>query len=128
MRLDTVAVLSGMGADRAPIRRRRRIDGRTKTARRVRQLVADYSKRLGEIAADSIVAADIAKLAEHEALAEDLRGAALRRETIDRVVLNDHERYARRLRVSLGLDRPPEPPLPPSYQDWKRKQEAASHD
>jgi hypothetical protein len=51
--------------------------------RRIRELTAGYTKRLNTLADDPIVRTDVARLAEHEALAGDLRAAALRREPID---------------------------------------------
>jgi hypothetical protein len=120
MPLDTPLVPPRYGADTTPAGRRiKRVDGRTRSARRVKQLIAGYAKRLDRIAVDPIVAADIAKLAEHEALAEDLRAAALRREPIDHTILNQHERAVRRLRTALALDRLPELP-PPSLDSYRR--------
>jgi hypothetical protein len=51
-----------------------------RTARRVKQLVAGYSRRLGGLACDPVVHTDIVKLAEHEAVAEELRGYPLTHE------------------------------------------------
>jgi hypothetical protein len=116
---DTAAVPSGSGANSVSTTRRKRVDGRTRSARRVKQLIAGYAKRLDRIAVDPIVAADIAKLAEHEALAEDLRAAALRREPIDHTILNQHERAVRRLRTALALDRLPELPPAPSLDSYR---------
>jgi hypothetical protein len=82
-------------------------------ARRIKQLVAGYSARLGDIAADPTVRTDVLRLAELEALCELHRAAALRCEPVDLAVVNRLEGTARRLRRSLGLDTPPpEPPLP----------------
>ena len=85
------AIPSQYSADIAPVRRRIvRVDCRSNAARRVKQLISAYGRRLGDLAADPIVAADIAKLAEHEALAENLRGHALNRLPVDYAVLNHH--------------------------------------
>ena len=128
MPLDTALVPPRYSTAATPVgRRNKRLDGRSKPARRVKQLIVGYAKRLDRIAVDPIVAADIAKLAEHEALAEDLRAAALRREPIDHTILNQHERAVGRLRTALGLDRPPEAPPPPPLDSYRRvRQEEAS--
>ena len=122
----TVSIASRSGDDTVPMRRRiKRVDGRTRIARRIKTLIACYVRRLGDLAADPIVRADLSKLAEHEALAEDLRGMAVRRQHINHAVLNQHERAVRRLRAALALDRLPEPPPPPSLDSYRRaKQEA----
>ncbi len=128
MPLDTAAIPSGLCADRAPTRRRiARIDGRLRIAKHIKRLVVGYSERLGALAADPVIAADLLKLSEHEALAADLRGRALNHEPIDYAVLNQHERAVRRLRAALALDRLPEPPPPPPLDSYRRaKQGAAS--
>jgi hypothetical protein len=72
---------------------------------------ARYIRRLGDVANDPTVRGDIARLAEMETLAEDQRAAALRHEPVDLIGLNRLENTARRLRIALGLDKPPEPRL-----------------
>jgi hypothetical protein len=127
MPLDTATVLPRYGADSAPAsRRNKRVDGRTKTARRVKQLVAGYSRRLGDLACDPVVHTDIVKLAEHEAVAEELRGCLLRHESINHGVLNQHERAVRRLRTALALDRLPELPPAPSLDSYRRAKHGAT--
>jgi hypothetical protein len=131
MPLDTASVPLRSNAGRAATRRRiARIDGRLRIAKHVKRLVAGYSERLGALAADPVIAADLLRLSEHEALAADLRGRALNHEPVDYAVLNQHERAVRRLRTALSLDRLPEPPPPPTLGDlerrYKRKHEAAS--
>jgi hypothetical protein len=129
MPLDTAAVPPRYGVDSSPAgRRNKRVDGRTKTARRVKQLVAGYSRRLGGLACDPVVHTDVVKLAEHEAVAEELRGCLLRHEPIDHAVLNQQERAVRRLRTALALDRLPEPPPPPppSLDSYRRAKHGAT--
>jgi hypothetical protein len=110
------------GVDSAPARRQlKRIDGRFRLGRRVKQLVSAYGARLGSLAADPLVAADIGKLAEHEALGESLRGRALSGLPVDYAILNQHERAVRRLRIALGIDKPPDPPPPPSLAELRRR-------
>jgi hypothetical protein len=121
MPLDTASVPLRSDARRAPTRRRiARIDGRLRIAKHVKRLVAGYSERLGALAADPVIAADLLKLSEHEALAADLRGRALNHEPIDYAVLNQQERAVRRLRTALALDRLPEPLPPPSLDSYRR--------
>ena len=123
---DAAAIPSGLYAARAPTRRRTvRIDGRLRIAKHVKRLKAGYSERLGALAADPIIAADLLKLSEHEALAADLRGRALNHEPIDYAVLNQHERAVRRLRAALALDRLPEPPPSPSLDSYRRAKHEA---
>jgi hypothetical protein len=127
MPLDTATVPPRYGADTARASRRiKRVDGRTKTARRVKQLVVGYSRRLGDLACDPVVHTDIVKLAEHEAVAEELRGCLLRHESINYGVLNQHERALRRLRTALALDRLPEPSPPPSLDSYRRAKHGAT--
>jgi hypothetical protein len=52
------------------------------------------------------------RLAETETLIEELRAAALRRETVDLLALNRLEGTTRRMRAGLGLNVPPEAALP----------------
>ncbi len=126
MPLDTALAPPRSDAGRAPTRRRiARIDGRLRIAKHIKRLVAGYSERLGALAADPVIAADLLKLSEHEALAADLRGRALNHEPIDYAVLNQHERAVRRLRAALALDRLPEPPPLPSLNSYRRAKHGA---
>jgi hypothetical protein len=68
MPLDAVAIAERSNANSTPLVRRKRIDGRTKTARRIRQLAAEYAARLGHVASNPAVAADIQQLSELQAL------------------------------------------------------------
>lgn len=115
MPLDAVAIAERSNANSTPLVRRKRIDGRTKTARRIRQLAAEYAARLGHVASNPAVAADIQQLSELQALCEDRRGAALRCEPVDLEILNRIESRAYRLRVALGVAGPPPPPPPPNH-------------
>ena len=102
---------AGLRAGRSTARRR--LDGRSVEARRIKALVAGYSARLGDVAADPGVRSDIRRLAELEAICESRRAAALRREPIDLAVMVRLEGTIRRLRRGLRLDAPPpEAPLP----------------
>jgi hypothetical protein len=102
---------AGLRAGRSTARRR--LDGRSVEARRIKVLVAGYSARLGDVAADPGVRSDIRRLAELEAICESRRAAALRREPIDLAVMVRLEGTIRRLRRGLRLDAPPpEAPLP----------------
>jgi hypothetical protein len=97
----------------SPRRRRRRgpkprqpFDKRTLIGRRVQELVAVFSARIGPGAADPVTAAAIARAAETQALAESARARALRADatvTLDDVVrLNRLAEHAVR---ALRLDR-----------------------
>jgi hypothetical protein len=114
------SIAARSGADTAPLVRRKRVDGRTKAARRVRQLLADYERRLHliDIRLNPAVYATALKLAEMETLAEEHRGAALRHEPVDLAGLIRLENAARRLKVDLGLEGPPPPPPPPSLDEY----------
>jgi hypothetical protein len=91
---------------------RKRLDGRSHMARRIKQLMASYVARLGD-AADSAVRIDLRRLCELEAICEAHRAAALRQEPVDLAVTVRLEGCARRLRKALGLDKAPEgEPLP----------------
>jgi hypothetical protein len=111
--LSAASIATRSSGDIAPVRRRRkRIDGRFKPARRVKALAASYVERLGDVASDPIVQRDIVQLAETETLIEELRAAALRREPVDLLALNRLQGTARRMRIGLGLNAPLEPELP----------------
>jgi hypothetical protein len=126
MHADAPAISSGSDAGSTSIKRRKRVDGRTSAARRVKQLVVGYSARLGTVAADPTVSADILRLAETEVLCEDRRAAALRREPVDLAALNRLENTARRLRISLGLVGPPPPAPPMTLEEYERAKCGAS--
>jgi hypothetical protein len=103
-------------------RRIKRIDGRTKAARRVKQLIADYTRRLGLILIDKrydgTLYANVLRLAEMETLAETMRAAALNGEAVDIAGgLIRIENAVRRLKMDLGLEKPPPPPPSPATLD-----------
>ncbi len=127
MPADTAQTLASTAlTPRRVSRRNPRLDGRSRVARRIRQLVAEYNRRLGDAANDSMVRADIVRLAETEALIEDQRACALRHEPVDLAVLTRLENAARRWRRSLGLDGlPPEPP-PPTLESYLRAKAEAT--
>ena len=112
MPLEAVAVADRSDTNSTPLVRRKRIDGRTKTARRIQQLLADYGTRLHliDIRQQPTIYATALKLAELETLAETQRAAALRGEAVDLDGLVRLENAARRLKVDLGLEGPPPPP------------------
>ena len=120
---ETIATQSR--ADRTPAKPRsrvekRRYDGRSAQAVRVRSLIAGYVARLG-------VGADIERIrraAELQVIAEELRAAALRNEPIDRAALFKAEGYADRAVRALGLDRQPEPKRSALTEYLARKQGA----
>lgn len=92
-------------------RRKLRLDGRSRIAKRVRDLIADYTVRMADVHGVEVddnpsIRALIAKLAELETLCEVRRGAALRGEPVDLVQVVRLEGLARRLRKSLDLDGP----------------------
>ena len=109
---------------------RRRYDGRSSLAVRVRVLAKVYTERLGGAASDPAVAASIRRCAELEAIAEQLRADAIRTGNLDPFAMARAENLAARAKRALGLDKPPaEPPLPPapSLESYRRKQhESAS--
>ena len=112
MPLEAAAIADRSDANATPLVRRKRIDGRTKTARRIQQLLADYQTRLHviDICQQPTTYATALKLAELETLCETQRAAALRGEPVDMNGLVRLENAARRLKVDLGLEGPPPPP------------------
>jgi hypothetical protein len=81
MPAESAAVASEMPAPkrRNHRRARARFDGRLAIGRRVKQLVILFRERLnGDAANDPVLAAAVERAAELQALAEHLRGAALR--------------------------------------------------
>jgi hypothetical protein len=81
MPADSAAIASGTPAPkrRNHRRARTRFDGRLAIGRRVKQLVILFRERLnGDAANDPVLAAAVERAAELQALAEHLRGAALR--------------------------------------------------
>lgn len=113
---EAVAIADRSNTNSAPLTRRKRIDGRTKTARRIQQLLADYETRLHliDIRQQPTIYTTALKLAELETLAETQRATALRGEAIDLDGLVRLENAARRLKVDLGLEGPPPPPPLPA--------------
>jgi hypothetical protein len=116
MPLEATAVAYRSGTNSAPLIRRKRIDGRTKTARRIAELLADYASRLHlpSTKVKPTIHATALRLAELETLAETQRAAALRGEAVDLDGLVRLENAARRLKVDLGLEGPPPPPPLPA--------------
>ena len=102
-------IMEAIAVRSPPLVRRRRLDGRTKRAKRIRALIAEYSARLG-------VGADrerIERTAELVQISRDLREQQLNGEVVDmHVLLKAENTAARALRV-LGLDQKPKgTPLP----------------
>ena len=92
--------------DTVPTARRiARVDGRSKAAKRVKELAASYIARLGGRNVDAATLAAIQKAAELAALAEELRGRALRGEAVDLGEMVKVEGVADRAARALGLDR-----------------------
>jgi hypothetical protein len=90
---------------------RRRYDGRSATAVRVRALVKTYIGRLGAVASDPAMAASIKRCAELEVIASQLRADAIRTGNVDPFAMARAENLAARSKRGLGLDKLPEPPL-----------------
>ncbi len=94
--------------DTAPmVRRIVRVDGRSKAAKRAKELAASFVAQLGKAAADGGAAAlaAVRKAAELVVVAEVLRARALRGETVDLSELVKVEGIADRAVRALGLDR-----------------------
>jgi hypothetical protein len=92
---------------------RRRYDGRSAIAVRIRALVKTYTEKFGGAASDPAMAASIKRCAELEAIAEQLRADAIRTGNLDPFAMARAENLAARAKRALGLDKPPpEPPLP----------------
>jgi hypothetical protein len=109
-------------AHRAPFKRIKRLDGRSKLARKSRQLLAAYSDRLGAaIANDPAIHDDLLRLCEIESVCWDWRARAMRHESVDLVVLDKMERFCRRIKITLGLDKPPPPPKRRDMRDINRE-------
>jgi hypothetical protein len=119
MPLEATAIADRSGTTSAPLIRRKRIDGRTKTARRIAELLADYASRLHlpSTKVKPTIHATGLRLAELETLAESQRAAALRGESVDLDGLVRLENASRRLKVDLGLEGPPPPPPLPATLD-----------
>jgi hypothetical protein len=90
-------------------RERRRYDGRSSTACRIRAMIKEYTSVLGDAASGSIMAGAIRRAAELQALAEEARAAAVRNGTFDPVALARIEGIADRAKRALNLDRKREP-------------------
>ena len=96
----------------APVSHRKRVDGRTKQARRVQTLIAGYREHLADaygidLDHDVAMRATVLRLSELECLTEGMRARALRGEPVDLTVLTRLEGLIKRLRKSIGLDSPP---------------------
>jgi hypothetical protein len=90
---------------------RRRFDGRSAIAVRIRALTKAYAERLGSAANDPATAASVRRCAELEAIAEQFRADAIRTGNFDPFAMARAENLAARAKRALGLDRLPEPPL-----------------
>jgi hypothetical protein len=90
---------------------RRRFDGRSPTAVRIRALVRQYTAAVGDGASNPMMAAAIKRAAELQALAEEARAKAVRNGTFDPIALARIEGVADRAVRRLRLDQY-EPPLP----------------
>jgi hypothetical protein len=99
-------------------RERRRYDGRSSTACRIRALIKEYTRILGDAANGPMMAGAIVRAAELQALAEDARAAAVRKGTFDPVALARIEGVADRARRGLNLDRKPEPNSPMTLTEY----------
>jgi hypothetical protein len=86
---------------------RHNFDRRTRDGRRVKELVAIYTKRLAEAALDPLVKKNIVRCAELTALAESLRAKALQGENVSDDLVRV-ERLASTAEKSLQLDRKPQ--------------------
>jgi hypothetical protein len=98
---------------------RRRFDGRTATAVRIRALVKQYATALGDRAANPPMAAAIKRASELQALAEQARADAIRNGTFDPISLSRIEGCASRAIRALHLEAV-EPPPPPSLASYRR--------
>jgi hypothetical protein len=95
-----------LSIDSAPMPRRIvRIDGRSKPAKRAKELAASFVAQLGDAALDAATSAAVQKAAELVVVAEEIRAKALRGEAVDFTALIKIENAARRAVADLGLDR-----------------------
>jgi len=88
---------------------RRRYDGRSALAVRIRTVIKAYTEKLGAGAADPVMAASIKRCAELQAIAEQLRADAIRTGKLDPVSMARAENLADRARRALGIDAKREP-------------------
>ena len=125
-----VATTQYLRAYTPPGRRRRRLDGRTVTARNIKRLVAEYSARLGDAANNELVQADLQKLAETEAISDVMRAAALRGDPVDMAVVVRLQNISKRLRRVLGLDGLPRQKTTDTLEEYltRLEQHEAAHD
>jgi hypothetical protein len=96
---------------RRPDRERRRYDGRSALACRIRVLVKEYTAAIGAVASNPMMAGAIRRAAELQALAEEARAFAVRNGAFDPIALARIEGVADRAVRKLHLDQY-EPPLP----------------
>jgi hypothetical protein len=91
-------------------RERRRYDGRSATACRIRVLIKEYTSALGDAARNPMTVAAIRRASELQALAEEARAAAVRTGLFDPVALARIEGIADRAvrRLDLGGKRQPD--------------------
>jgi hypothetical protein len=85
-------------------RERRRYDGRSATACRIRALVKQYAAALGDAARNPMTVAAIRRASELQALAEEARAAAVRSGVFGPIALARIEGIADRARRALDLD------------------------
>jgi len=85
-------------------RERRRYDGRTPLAYRIRALVKEYAAAVGDGASNPMMAAAIRRAAELQALAEQARADAVRNGAFDPIALARIEGCADRAVRKLRLD------------------------
>jgi hypothetical protein len=92
-------------------RERRRYDGRTPLAYRIKALVKEYSVAVGVGASDPMMSAAIGRAAELQALAEEARASAIRNGSFDPIALARIQNTADRAVRKLRLDHY-DPPVP----------------
>lgn len=114
---NTAPISSQSAAGRPSIRqRRKRIDGRYRSARRIKALIAEFSLRVADADSPAIRQA-IQRTAELVVLGEDMRGKVFRGEPVGiSDLIKIENTIARRLR-ELGLDRP-RPRAAPSLDSY----------
>ncbi len=110
------------------VRRIARVDGRSKAAKRAKELAASFVAQLGKAAADGAAAlAAVQKAAELFVVAEELRARALRGETVDLGELVKVEGIADRAVRALGLDRRRELAPTESFADVAARAQAEAN-
>jgi lysozyme family protein len=124
--LNAVKVASRSTADSAPARRRIvRVDGRSRVARRIKELVADYTVRLGGNVGPATLA-EIMCAAESVVIAEEMRAKALRGEAVDMAELNKANGVAARAVRALGIKSTTSAPTAMSLSEYLAAKGAAA--